>query len=88
MDLNDHLLLSYYKTIAVINEKHNVTLVQHSETHKFYVKKILDVYDLTVYEHLKYHPVPGIPRIYVCIEDEQQLEALKLNPKKLTTWKT
>ena len=42
MDLSERLAISYYKEIADINESHKVYLVQHQETKKIYVKKVLD----------------------------------------------
>ena len=41
MDFTHRLAISYYKTIAVINEDHNIFLVQHQETGKIYIKKII-----------------------------------------------
>ena len=38
MDFTHRLAISYYKTIAVINEDHNIFLVQHQETGKIYIK--------------------------------------------------
>lgn len=32
--------LSYYHTIGVLNEAHEVFYVQHKENHKIYVKRI------------------------------------------------
>ena len=39
MDYSQQLALSYYKTIATLNEFHNIFLVQHQDTNKIYVKK-------------------------------------------------
>ena len=44
MDLDQRLAISYYKPIAAINEPHHVYLVQHQETKKIAIKKVLDVY--------------------------------------------
>ena len=49
MDLDQRLAISYYKPIAAINEPHHVYLVQHQETKKIAIKKVLDVYNLAVY---------------------------------------
>ena len=46
MDYSQQLALSYYKTIATLNEFHNIFLVQHQDTNKIYVKKIIDVYNI------------------------------------------
>ncbi len=72
MDLTQRLAISYYKTIATINEAHKVYLVQHQETGKIFIKKILDVYNLSVYKKLAANPVPGTPTIIeLCQQDEQ-----------------
>ncbi|MBU5429006.1 serine/threonine protein kinase [Kineothrix sp. MSJ-39] len=73
MDLSHRLAVSYYKTIATINEPHHIYLVQHIETQKLYIKKILDVYNIAVYEYLYKNPVMGIPRIIEYLEEDNRL---------------
>ncbi len=73
MDLNQRLSISYYKTIATINEPHKIYLVQHQESGKIFVKKILDVYSLDVYNYLKANPIKGIPNIIDFAEDGDSL---------------
>ena len=41
MNLENQLALSYYQKIAVLNEEHHISVVQHRETKKIYVKKLL-----------------------------------------------
>ena len=53
MDLSNRLSISYYKTIATLNESHKIYLVQHQSTNKIYVKKVLDVYNKNVFETLR-----------------------------------
>ena len=77
MDLSKKLAISYYKTIATINESHKVYLVQHQDTHKIYVKKILDVYNIRVYTFLFHNPIPGIPRIIDFYEENNQLTLIE-----------
>ena len=62
MDLDQRLAISYYKPIAAINEPHHVYLVQHQETKKIAIKKVLDVYNLAVYAEVYRNPVAGTPR--------------------------
>ena len=57
MNLSNRLELSYYKEIAVINEPHNIYLVQHQESKKVYIKKILFIYNRKVYEKLYQNPI-------------------------------
>lgn len=67
------LAISYYEEIAVISESHHIYLVQHRETKKIYIKKILDVYNYEIYECLYFHPMEGIPKIIEYGEEEQKL---------------
>ena len=71
--IQEELQLSYYKQISTLNASHNVFLVQHVETGKLYVEKILSVYDKAVYEQLCQYPVENTPRIYVAVEDDARL---------------
>ena len=73
MDYSHRLSISYYKTIATINDSHKIYLVQHQENKKFFVKKILDVYSIDVYRYLKDYPVKGIPRIIDYCEEDNTL---------------
>lgn len=69
MDYNSRLELSFYREIATINEAHQIFLVQHIETNKIFVKKVLSVYNISVYQQLMNSPVNGTPKIY-CIHEE------------------
>ena len=73
MDYTHKLAISYYKIIAVINEPHNIFLVQHQDTQKIFVKKILDVYNINVYECLYNHHIIGTPKIIDYYEENDQL---------------
>ena len=73
MDINHRLAISYYETIATINESHKVYLVQHRETKRLYIKKILDVYNINVYKDLYRNPIIGIPRIIDYCEEDRRL---------------
>ena len=55
MTLEEECTLSYYKEIASLSEEHCVYLVQHVESHKIYVKKILKIYNAEVFYYLKNH---------------------------------
>jgi serine/threonine protein kinase len=76
-DFTRRLAISYYKTIAVINEDHHIYLVQHQESHNIFIKKILDVYNMDVYQHLYTHPVTGTPRIVDYCEDNNRLTIIE-----------
>lgn len=73
MDYVGRLEISYYNTIATINSAHKIYLVQHRESGKIYVKKILDVYNPHIYKYLMEHPITGIPRLYNIYEEKEQL---------------
>ncbi len=77
MELSSQLALSYYKMIATINKEHKIYLVQHQETGKIYIKKILDVYHPDIYYMLREHPVMGTPRIIECYEIEGKLHLIE-----------
>ena len=77
MDFDHRLAISYYKPIAVINEPHHVYLVQHQETKKITIKKVLDVYNLAVYAELYRNPVAGTPRIINYYEENGQLTVIE-----------
>ena len=73
MDYTNRLAISYYNTIATINSAHKIYLVQHRETGKIYIKKILDIYNPHIYEYLMEHHIAGIPKLYNVYEENAQL---------------
>ncbi len=77
MDINGRLAVSYYMTVATINESHKVYLAMHTETKKIFVKKILSVYNLSVYENLYQKPIPGTPKIVLYYEEDGELTLIE-----------
>ncbi len=75
--LSDHLSISYYNTVATINEAHRIYLVRHSESGRFFVKKILEIYSPEVYNDLRSNPVRGIPKIYDMYESDGTLTLIE-----------
>ena len=73
MTVDEELRLSYYKQISTLNASHQVTLVQHIETNRLYVKKVLTVFNASVYDYLRNNPVANTPRIHEAILDGEQL---------------
>ncbi|MFG6333317.1 MAG: protein kinase [Lachnospiraceae bacterium] len=73
MDDSGRLEISYYNTIATLNSAHNIYLVQHRETEKIYIKKILDVYNPRIYEYLMEHHITGTPKLYNVYKENRQL---------------
>ena len=49
MTIDQELRLSYYQQVADINADHSIYLVQDNRTGKFYVKKLLTVYNAEIY---------------------------------------
>ena len=77
MDYSKRLAISYYKTIASLNEPHKIYLVQHQETQKIYVKKILDVYNINIYQTIAQNPIKGIPQIIDLHEEDNHLTVIE-----------
>lgn len=77
MDINSRLTMSYYKDIAEINPEHNITLVQHVETKKVYVKKILKQYNKRIYIDLMLNPIAGLPQVYEVVESNDELTVIE-----------
>lgn len=73
MTLEEELALSFYREVADINQAHGITLVQHLENQKFFVKKVLTVYNAELFQHLKTHPVRNTPHIYELAEEGNTL---------------
>ncbi len=73
MTLDEKLRFSYYKEIAKLNEEHNISLVQHIETHKIYVMKKLVRYNSAVYQAVTSLSLSGLPHIYDLFEEEDSL---------------
>ena len=73
MDYSKRLAISYYSTVAVINDEHKIFLVQHQQNKHFFVKKVLDVYNPDIYEYLCTHHIKGTPHIIDYCEDNGKL---------------
>ncbi len=77
MDLASRLAISYYETVATINDEHKVYLVRHRESGKICVKKILDVYNPQIYEYLQNHQITGVPALYEACEENGRLTVIE-----------
>ena len=77
MDYAERLAISYYNTIATINDAHKVYLVQHRESQKIYIKKIIDIYNPYIYKYLQDHPITGIPKLYDIYAENGQLTIIE-----------
>lgn len=72
MSLEDLCTLSYYRKVADIDSSKNVCLVQHTESHRFYVRKVLDIYNPNIYHWLQQSDCDYFPRVYECVESEKE----------------
>lgn len=73
MSLESDFILSFYKEVSVVDERHQVVLVQHIETKKFYVKKTVSLRSRDIYTALKDGQFSRIPAIHQLIETEDEL---------------
>lgn len=74
---SDNTAICDFTEITAINAEHGVSLVQHRVTGKIYIRKILTVYNTSVYISLQHHPIMGTPRIIALHEDHNQLTVIE-----------
>lgn len=67
------LELSRYQEEEPVNDRPDIILVRDRESGETFVKKLLTVYDRSVYEYLKEHPVSHMPRIIEFYEGDNCL---------------
>lgn len=77
MTIEQELRLSYYQKVADINADHCIYLVQDVRTKKFYVKKLLTVYNADIYHYLQEHPIPNTPQIILAEEADSVLTVIE-----------
>ncbi len=77
MDMELQSKLSFYRELSCLDDKGSVCLVKHIDTGQVFVKKVLKTYDRDVYEYIKTNPLPYIPAIYECIEDDGRLYVIE-----------
>ena len=77
MTIDQELRLSYYQQVADINAEHCIYLVQDVRTKKFYVKKLLTVYNADIYRYLMAHHIPNTPTIILAEEDDKVLTVIE-----------
>lgn len=67
------LELSMYSEEKSIMNRDDIVIVKNISDGKLYVKKILSIYDVSVYKYLKEHPISNMPKIYGIFESENKL---------------
>ena len=77
MTIDQELRLSYYQQVADINAEHCIYLVQDVRTKRFYVKKLLTVYNADIYRYLMAHHIPNTPTIILVEEDDKVLTVIE-----------
>ena len=73
MKIQDEVILSFYRELNCIDEDSRVFLVQHIESNRIFIKKILTVYDKELYLSLQKLHIKGAPEIFHVIEDGKEL---------------
>lgn len=73
MSDEDFRQLQKYVELDFILGHENVILVRNIEDDRLYVKKILTVYDMKVYEYLMANPVENMPKIYEIYKSKNHL---------------
>ncbi len=84
MTIQDELELSYYEDVGPYGEDGRMRLVKDKRDERYFVKKTRTVYDKTVYAWIFLHPVPGIPRIRLLVEDQDKLILIEENVDGVT----
>ena len=69
----DALKLSEYEEEAPLPFRNDIFRVRHRETGRLNIRKLLAVYDKSVYAYLKEHPIGQMPRIIELFESENCL---------------
>ncbi|MCR5150681.1 MAG: protein kinase [Clostridiales bacterium] len=69
----DVLALSMYREIEHIDNRPDIVLVKNRETGQKYVKKLLTIYNRSIYDYLKNNPVTHMPVIYEIYESDNCL---------------
>ena len=69
----DALKLSMYEEIRTVGDRDNIIFCREKETGREYIKKIQNIYDISVYEYLKDHPIDHMPRIIDYFEGDNAL---------------
>ena len=79
MTIQDELELSYYEDVGPYGEDGQMRLVKDKRDGRYFVKKIRTVYEKAVYAWIFLHPVPGIPRIRLLVEDQEKMILIEEN---------
>ncbi|SEL86127.1 Protein kinase domain-containing protein [Butyrivibrio sp. ob235] len=73
----DILELSLYQEQEYIGGKENVILVKHRETGELFIKKLLTIYNKSIYAYLMDHPISNMPRVIKMYESSNCLVVIE-----------
>ncbi|MCR4989790.1 MAG: serine/threonine protein kinase [Lachnospiraceae bacterium] len=69
--------IAKYKEISPVGSSDHVFFVRHCDTGEIFIKKLLRIYNLGVYESIFEHPVQGVPKILELSEDNGLLTIIE-----------
>lgn len=74
----DALALSFYEETAPVADREHVTLVRHRESGQYYIKKILTVYNKSIYRYLmERRPIAHMPKLEAVYEGSNCLVVIE-----------
>lgn len=73
MTLDDELRLSFYREISEISKDRGISIVQHVESRRLFVRKVRGICEREIYDILAREKFPFIPEIAELVEDGDRL---------------
>lgn len=73
MTIEERYKLSCYEELSQLDDEKMIWLVRHNETGILYIKKKIQLYNKEVYQQLQKSNIPNVPRIIMCVEEEEFL---------------
>ncbi|MCD8116391.1 MAG: serine/threonine protein kinase [Oscillospiraceae bacterium] len=77
MTLEDEYTLSFYRELSPVEGRDNMWLVQHSETGRLYIKKVLALYDRAVFDFIRRERPGGVPAVEALVEEDGVLTVVE-----------
>ena len=77
MTLEEESRLSCYKELTVLDEHKNIILVKNLTNNRLYVKKVLKIYNISVYEQLAGCHIEGVPGVVEYIDGPEGLTVIE-----------
>ena len=73
LDAEEVLSLALYQDTGRLSGRDDILLVRHRETGRQFVKKLLTIYNRTIYEYLLLHPILHMPKVEALYESRNCL---------------